>query len=62
MLHPDSDEPVSCWAWSLEQRLAYAYARIEKTMDRYPEIAQVWLTNVQQLEKQIEAEKTVDTS
>ena len=61
MLHPDTDQPVSSWAWSLEKRLEYAYARVEKTMERYPQIAQVWLTHIQQLEKQISAEKVVDT-
>ena len=53
MEHPDQDSPVSMWAWSLEQRLSYAMSRMEKCMEKYPRLAELWLAEVNTLEQKI---------
>jgi len=44
---------VSTWSWSLERRLAYATERFEKTLEKNPGIAALWLREVEMLEMRI---------
>ena len=50
--------------WSLRERLDYAMGRIEKTMDQYPGIAELWLREVNTLQARIAAQEAaaLDTS
>ena len=51
---------VSTWSWSLERRLEYATERFEKTSEKYPGIAAMWLREVMMLETKILEKKQGD--
>jgi len=44
------DHPLG---WTLEQRLEHCNRMVEKTMDRYPAIAQLWYNAALLLEKHL---------
>jgi len=53
---PEFDRPEPR-VWTLEERHAYALTRIEKTMVKYPAIAETWLKEANQLEARIKSQK-----
>ena len=52
---------VGAFAWSLDRRYEYALARMEKTMDLYPKIAEVWLKEANRLADLIKQRDLVDS-
>lgn len=44
------DHPLG---WTLEQRLEHCLNLVEKTIDRYPAIADIWYKEAKKLENQI---------
>ena len=39
--------------WSLQKRLDYAISRAEKTINKHPAIAEIWLKDIDNLQLQI---------